>query len=122
MIFLPAVLELHKQKPRIRAGSNAIFATQTQRIVDPPRAAKRGIGMRGPGEQEIETDRRIVRDKISLLKERLEKIAQQNETQRKNRGELIRVALVGYTNVEQSTLMNLLSKSEVLRKISYLQH
>jgi GTP-binding protein HflX len=72
-----------------------------------------GIGMRGPGEQEIETDRRIVRDKISLLKERLEKIAQQNETQRKNRGELIRVALVGYTNVGKSTLMNLLSKSEV---------
>jgi GTP-binding protein HflX len=72
-----------------------------------------GIGMRGPGEQEIETDRRIVRDKISLLKTRLEKIDQQNRTQRKNRGEFIRVSLVGYTNVGKSTLMNLLSKSEV---------
>lgn len=72
-----------------------------------------GIGMRGPGEQEIETDRRIVRDKIALLKKKLEKIDQQNITQRKNRGELIRVALVGYTNVGKSTLMNLLSKSEV---------
>ncbi len=72
-----------------------------------------GIGMRGPGEQEIETDRRIVRDKISKLKKRLEKIDRQNQTQRSNRGELIRVALVGYTNVGKSTLMNLLSKSEV---------
>ena len=72
-----------------------------------------GIGMRGPGEMEIETDRRIVRDKISLLKERLEKIDLQNQTQRKNRGQLVRVALVGYTNVGKSTLMNLLSKSEV---------
>lgn len=72
-----------------------------------------GIGMRGPGEQEIETDRRIVRDKISVLKKKLEKIDQQTQTQRKNRGELIRVALVGYTNVGKSTLMNLLSKSEV---------
>jgi GTPase len=72
-----------------------------------------GIGMRGPGEKEIETDRRIVRDKISLLKKKLEKIDQQNVTQRQNRGELIRVALVGYTNVGKSTLMNLLSKSEV---------
>ena len=72
-----------------------------------------GIGMRGPGEQEIETDRRIVRDKISLLKTKLEKIDRQNQTQRKNRGQLIRVSLVGYTNVGKSTLMNLLSKSEV---------
>ena len=72
-----------------------------------------GIGMRGPGEQEIETDRRIVRDKISMLKKRLEKIDQQAQTQRKNRGELIRVALVGYTNVGKSTLMNVLSKSDV---------
>jgi GTP-binding protein HflX len=72
-----------------------------------------GIGMRGPGEQEIETDRRILKDRISLLKKKLEKIDQQNLTQRKNRGELIRVALVGYTNVGKSTLMNLLSKSEV---------
>lgn len=72
-----------------------------------------GIGMRGPGEQEIETDRRIVRDKISQLKKKLEKIDQQAQTQRKNRGELIRVSLVGYTNVGKSTLMNVLSKSEV---------
>lgn len=72
-----------------------------------------GIGMRGPGEMEIETDRRIVRDKISLLKKKLEKIDQQARTQRKNRGDLIRVALVGYTNVGKSTLMNSLSKSEV---------
>jgi len=72
-----------------------------------------GIGMRGPGEKEIETDRRIVRDKISQLKLKLEKIDQQNLTRRKNRGDLIRVSLVGYTNVGKSTLMNLLSKSEV---------
>lgn len=72
-----------------------------------------GIGMRGPGEKEIETDRRIVRDKISLLKEKLLLIDRQNMTQRKNRGELIRVSLVGYTNVGKSTLMNLLSKSDV---------
>lgn len=72
-----------------------------------------GIGMRGPGEQEIETDRRIVKEKISLLKKKLEKIDQQNLTQRKNRDELIRVSLVGYTNVGKSTLMNLLSKSDV---------
>lgn len=72
-----------------------------------------GIGMRGPGEMEIETDRRIVRDKISLLKKKLEKIDQQASTQRKNRGDLIRVSLVGYTNVGKSTLMNILSKSEV---------
>jgi len=72
-----------------------------------------GIGMRGPGEQEIETDRRIVKEKISILKKKLEKIDQQNLTQRKNRDELIRVSLVGYTNVGKSTLMNLLSKSEV---------
>jgi len=72
-----------------------------------------GIGMRGPGEKEIETDRRIVRDKISQLKKKLDKIEQQNITRRKQRGELVRVALVGYTNVGKSTLMNLLSKSEV---------
>lgn len=72
-----------------------------------------GIGMRGPGEKEIETDRRIVRDKIALLKKKLEKIDQQNTTQRQSRGELIRVALVGYTNVGKSTLMNLLCKSNV---------
>ncbi len=72
-----------------------------------------GIGMRGPGEKEIETDRRIVRDKVSQLKKKLEKIDQQNVTRRKNRGDLIRVALVGYTNVGKSTLMNLLSSADV---------
>jgi GTP-binding protein HflX len=72
-----------------------------------------GIGLRGPGETEIETDRRIIRDKIALLKEHLKKIDVQMATQRKNRGKMVRVALVGYTNVGKSTLMNLLSKSDV---------
>jgi GTPase len=72
-----------------------------------------GIGMRGPGETEIETDRRIIRDKISLLKKQLSKIDRQMATQRKNRGRMVRVSLVGYTNVGKSTLMNLLSKSDV---------
>ncbi len=72
-----------------------------------------GIGSRGPGETEIETDRRIVKDKISLLRKRLTEIDKQAFTQRKDRGEFIRVAFVGYTNVGKSTLMNLLSKSEV---------
>lgn len=72
-----------------------------------------GIGSRGPGETEIETDRRIVKDKISLLRKRLSEIDKQSFTQRKDRGEFIRVALVGYTNVGKSTIMNLLSKSEV---------
>ncbi len=74
---------------------------------------KGGIGMKGPGETEIETDRRIVRDKISLLKSKLEKIDKQMAIQRGNRGSLVRAALVGYTNVGKSTLMNILSKSEV---------
>ncbi len=72
-----------------------------------------GIGMRGPGETQIETDRRIILDKIARLKEQLKKIDLQMSTQRKNRGKLVRVALVGYTNVGKSTIMNLLSKSEV---------
>jgi GTP-binding protein HflX len=72
-----------------------------------------GIGSRGPGETEIETDRRIVKDKISLLRKKLLEIDKQAFTQRKDRGEFIRVALVGYTNVGKSTLMTLLSKSEV---------
>lgn len=74
---------------------------------------KGGIGMRGPGETQIETDRRIVLDRISLCKKWLEEIDRQKATQRKNRGKLVRVALVGYTNVGKSTLMNLLSKSNV---------
>jgi GTP-binding protein HflX len=72
-----------------------------------------GIGLRGPGETEIETDRRIIRDKIALLKTQLKKIDMQMATQRKNRGKMVRAALVGYTNVGKSTIMNLLSKSDV---------
>ncbi len=72
-----------------------------------------GIGMRGPGETQIETDRRIILDKIALLKERLRSLDKQKTIQRKNRGKLTRIALVGYTNVGKSTLMNLLSKSDV---------
>ena len=74
---------------------------------------KGGIGMRGPGETEIETDRRIVREKIALLKQKIKKIDKQMSVQRSNRGTLVRVALVGYTNVGKSTLMNVISKSDV---------
>ncbi|MDG1912978.1 MAG: GTPase HflX [Crocinitomix sp.] len=74
---------------------------------------KGGIGMRGPGETQIETDRRIIKEKISLLKEKMKKIDKQMSVQRGNRGQLVRAALVGYTNVGKSTIMNLLSKSDV---------
>lgn len=74
---------------------------------------KGGIGMKGPGETEIETDRRIIRDKIALLKKKLESIDKQMATQRGNRGQMVRVALVGYTNAGKSTIMNLISKSDV---------
>ncbi len=74
---------------------------------------KGGIGLKGPGEKEIETDRRIVRDKIALLKKKLKQIDKQKATQRSNRGSLVRVALVGYTNVGKSTIMNMLSKTDV---------
>ncbi len=74
---------------------------------------KGGIGLKGPGETEIETDRRIIRDRIALLKKKLVQIDKQKATQRKNRGKMVRIALVGYTNVGKSTLMNLLSKSDV---------
>lgn len=74
---------------------------------------KGGIGLRGPGESQIETDRRIIQDKITLLKQKLKSIDKQSATQRGNRGQLVRVALVGYTNVGKSTIMNMLSKSEV---------
>lgn len=74
---------------------------------------KGGIGMRGPGETELETDRRIVRDKISLLREKLDKIEKQSATRRKHRSNMVRVALVGYTNVGKSTIMQLLSKADV---------
>ncbi|MDE7072301.1 MAG: GTPase HflX, partial [Bacteroidales bacterium] len=73
-----------------------------------------GVGMRGPGEKEIETDRRVIHDKISLLKGKLAEIDKQKVTQRKNRISMVRVALVGYTNVGKSTIMNLISKSDVL--------
>ena len=74
---------------------------------------KGGIGMRGPGEKELETDRRIVNDRISFLKDKLETIDKQSVTRRKNRDKIVRIALVGYTNVGKSTLMNLLSKSDI---------
>jgi len=74
---------------------------------------KGGIGMRGPGETEIETDRRIVREKIAFLKAKIKKIDKQMSVQRSNRGAMVRVALVGYTNVGKSTLMNVISKSDV---------
>lgn len=77
---------------------------------------KGGIGMRGPGEKELETDRRIIKDKISLLRQKLAKIDQQSATRRKTRGQQVRVALVGYTNVGKSTLMQLFSKSDVYAK------
>ena len=80
-----------------------------------------GIGMKGPGEKEIETDRRIIRKRISLLKEDLKAIDKQKQTQRKQREKMIRVSLVGYTNVGKSTLMNVLSKSDVLPKTNFLQ-
>jgi GTP-binding protein HflX len=74
---------------------------------------KGGIGMRGPGESQIESDRRLITDKISVLKEKLKHIDRQNETRRKNRNEMVRAALVGYTNVGKSTIMNMISKSDV---------
>ena len=89
--------------------------------MDALRTSKGGIGMRGPGETEIETDRRIIRDRITLLKEKLKTIDKQMATQRNNRGKVVRVALVGYTNVGKSTLMNALSKSEVFAENKLLQ-
>src|SRR5690606_12985102 len=75
---------------------------------------KGGIGMRGPGETEIETDRRIVRDRISLLKEKIKVIDKQMSVQRGNRGAMVRVALIGYTNIGKSALISAVSKSEVI--------
>ncbi|MFN8320594.1 MAG: GTPase HflX [Saprospiraceae bacterium] len=115
------ILDIFASRAQTAQAKTQVELAQTQYLLPRLRGMwthlerqKGGIGMRGPGEQEIETDRRIVRDKIALLKERLAKIDKQAQTQRKTRGELIRVALVGYTNVGKSTLMNLLSKSEVL--------
>ncbi|HRD08228.1 MAG TPA: GTPase HflX, partial [Saprospiraceae bacterium] len=110
------ILDIFASRAQTAQAKTQVELAQTQYLLPRLRGMwthlerqKGGIGMRGPGEQEIETDRRIVRDKIALLKERLAKIDKQAQTQRKTRGELIRVALVGYTNVGKSTLMNLLS-------------
>ena len=114
------ILDIFAQRAQTSYARTQVELAQYQYLL--PRLAglwthlerqKGGIGMRGPGETEIETDRRIVRDRISLLKKQLQKIDRQMETQRGNRGALVRVALVGYTNVGKSTLMNVVSKSEV---------
>ena len=81
--------------------------------MDSPGAQRGGVGMRGPGETQLETDKRIILDKIAKLKRDLVDIDKQKSVQRKNRGKMVRVALVGYTNVGKSTLMNQLSKSDV---------
>lgn len=116
------ILEIFEQRAQTAHAKTQVQLAQYQYML--PRLTgmwthlerqRGGTGTRGgAGEKEIETDRRIVRDKIALLKERLKEIDKQMATQRKNRGELIRVALVGYTNVGKSTIMNLMSKSEVL--------
>lgn len=114
------ILDIFAQRARTAHAKVQVELAQYQYLL--PRLAglwthlerqKGGIGMRGPGEREIETDRRIIRDKIARLKDQLAKIDKQMATQRKNRGKMVRVALVGYTNVGKSTLMNILSKSEV---------
>lgn len=115
------ILDIFAQRARTSHSRTQVELAQYQYIL--PRLTrmwthlerqKGGIGLRGPGETQIETDRRIIQDKIALLKDKLKTIDRQMATQRKNRGELVRVALVGYTNVGKSTIMNLLSKSEVL--------
>ena len=114
------ILDIFARRARTAHAKTQVELAQYQYIL--PRLAgmwthlerqRGGIGVRGPGEKEIETDRRIVRDKIALLKKKLEQIDKQKTTQRSNRGSLVRVALVGYTNVGKSTIMNLLSKSNV---------
>ncbi len=114
------ILDIFAQRAKTSYAKNQVELAQYQYLM--PRLKglwthlerqKGGIGMRGPGETEIETDRRIVRDKISLLKKRLSNIDKQMSVQRGNRGSLVRVALVGYTNVGKSTLMNLITKSDV---------
>lgn len=114
------ILDIFAQRAQTSYARTQVELAQLQYLL--PRLAgmwthlerqRGGIGMRGPGETEIETDRRIVRDKISLLKKKLETIDRQMEVQRGNRGQLVRVALVGYTNVGKSTLMNVISKSNV---------
>lgn len=114
------ILDIFAKRARTAAAKTQVELAQYEYLL--PRLTrmwthlsrqKGGIGMRGPGETEIETDRRIIRDKIALLKTKLVKIDKQKETQRKGRQQMIRAALVGYTNVGKSTLMNLLSKSDV---------
>jgi GTP-binding protein HflX len=114
------ILDIFAQRAKTSNASTQVELAQYEYLL--PRLAglwthlerqQGGIGMRGPGETEIETDRRIVRDKITLLKKRLKTIDKQMAVQRGNRGSLVRVALVGYTNVGKSTLMNVISKSEV---------
>jgi GTPase len=114
------ILDIFASRARTAHATTQVELAQYQYLL--PRLAgmwthlerqKGGIGMRGPGEREIETDRRIIRDKISRLKEKLKTIDRQMTTQRKNREKMVRVALVGYTNVGKSTIMNMISKSEV---------
>ena len=115
------ILDIFAQRARTSHAKAQVELAQYQYIL--PRLTRMwthlerqrgGIGMRGPGETQIETDRRLILDKISKLKEELKSIDKQFVQQRKNRGQMIRLALVGYTNVGKSTIMNLLSKSEVL--------
>ncbi|MBL4643731.1 MAG: GTPase HflX [Flavobacteriaceae bacterium] len=114
------ILDIFAQRAQTSSAKTQVELAQCQYLL--PRLTrlwthldkqKGGIGMRGPGETEIETDRRIIRDKITLLKKKLATIDRQMAVQRKNRGKMVRVALVGYTNVGKSTLMNLISKSDV---------
>ncbi len=114
------ILDIFAQRAKTSYASTQVELAQYEYLL--PRLAglwthlerqRGGIGMRGPGEREIETDRRIVRDKITLLKKKLRTIDKQMAVQRGNRGQLVRVALVGYTNVGKSTLMNVISKSDV---------
>jgi GTP-binding protein HflX len=114
------ILDIFAQRAQTSSAKTQVELAQHQYLL--PRLTrlwthldkqKGGIGMRGPGETEIETDRRIIRDKIALLKKKLTTIDKQMAIQRKNRGKMVRVALVGYTNVGKSTLMNVISKSDV---------
>ena len=114
------ILDIFAQRAQTSSAKTQVELAQCQYLL--PRLTrlwtnldkqKGGIGMRGPGETEIETDRRIIRDKITLLKKKLLTIDKQMAVQRKNRGKMVRVALVGYTNVGKSTLMNVISKSDV---------
>ena len=114
------ILDIFAQRAQSSSAKTQVELAQCQYLL--PRLTrlwthldkqKGGIGMRGPGETEIETDRRIIRDKIDVLKKKLKTIDKQMAVQRKNRGKMVRVALVGYTNVGKSTLMNVISKSDV---------